>query len=95
MAANAAYWTIAAVAGATAVDQHESTRAARNEAEREAQRQRDALARMQQEAEPVMPLTDDASIRRARRQSITQQMRRRGRASTILTDNAAGDVLGT
>jgi len=96
MGANAAYWAIAAVTAGAASAQHDQANAARNQAEREANRQRDALAALQQEEEPIMPIADDDSVRRARRRSITSQMRRRGRASTILTDTtASSDVLGT
>lgn len=90
-----AAWTVAAVMGASAVDQHQQASAARRQAERNAATQRDALAALQQEGEPAIPLPDDAEVRRSRRRSITAQMRRRGRASTILTDTGASDSLGT
>lgn len=44
--------------------------------------------------EPPTPLPDDEAMRKARRRSITSQMARRGRASTILTDQGTGDALG-
>lgn len=61
-----------------------------------AAQQRDALAALQQKPEPTMPTATDSDVRRARRASIVDQMRRRGgRASTILTgDSANSDVLG-
>lgn len=41
--------------------------------------------------EPVMPLPDDEKVMAAKRRSLAEQMKRRGRASTILT---AEDTLG-
>lgn len=38
-----------------------------------------------------MPTPDDEEVRRARRRSLTDQLQRRGRASTILTND---DALG-
>jgi hypothetical protein len=44
---------------------------------------------------PTMPLPDDQAVQNARRRSIQQQISRRGRASTILSDNGAGvETLG-
>lgn len=40
---------------------------------------------------PVMPTPDDEMMQLAKRRSLTEMMRRRGRASTILTD---ADALG-
>jgi hypothetical protein len=43
----------------------------------------------------TMPTPGDAADRASKRLSLMQQMQRRGRASTILTDQpAAGDKLG-
>jgi len=70
-------------------------RKARKDAERQAALERDALADLQQEPEPVIPLADDITVKQTRRRSIASQMRRRGRSSTILTDTGAADVLGT
>ena len=36
---------------------------------------------------PVMPTPDDAAVKAAKRRSIAEQIRRRGRASTILESN--------
>jgi len=95
MAANAAYWAIAAVAAYGARDQHMDAQAAQSAAENQANEQRAALAELQSEPEPVIPLNDDDAARRARRRSITSQMRRRGRASTILTGGTdTGSTLG-
>lgn len=38
--------------------------------------------------EPVMPIADDEDVRRARRRSITKQLQRGGRESTILSDSS-------
>lgn len=40
-----------------------------------------------------MPTPGDANSKAAKRASITEQMRRRGRASTILTDGTGGPVV--
>lgn len=45
--------------------------------------------------EPATPLPDEEAMKKARRRSITAQMARRGRASTILTNqDSGGDALG-
>lgn len=67
----------------------------RKKAEAQSALEREALAEAMAEPEPVMPLPDDEAARRARRRSIAGQMRRRGRASTILTDSTIGDPLGS
>lgn len=43
--------------------------------------------------EPVvpMPVADDATVQKARQRSILEQRRRRGRASTILSDQQLSD----
>jgi hypothetical protein len=41
---------------------------------------------------PIMPTADDAAVKRARRRSITEQLARGGRSSTMLTSD--GDKLG-
>jgi len=41
-----------------------------------------------------MPVADDAQVALAKRRSVADQMRRRGRASTILTDLQGGEGLG-
>lgn len=69
------------------------TKDARKDAERQAAKEREALAALQQEPEPVMPVPDDKAMRDARRRSISSQMRRRGRASTLLSESG-GDGLG-
>lgn len=46
-------------------------------------------------APPVMPTPDDKAVKDARRRSLAMQLSRRGRASTIDTQGAAGgDTLG-
>lgn len=42
----------------------------------------------------VMPTPDDEAIRLARKRSITQQLSRGGRQSTLLTQAPAGQKLG-
>lgn len=39
---------------------------------------------------PVMPTPDDEMMQLAKKRSLTEMMRRRGRASTILTDPLGG-----
>ena len=41
-----------------------------------------------------MPVSDDAATALAKRRSVSDQLRRRGRASTILTDLQGGERLG-
>jgi len=89
-----AMYAFAAVSAASAVDQHRSAKKARKAAEENAAKEREALAALQQEAAAPIPLADEDAIRKHRRRSIASQMRRRGRASTILTDSGASDTLG-
>lgn len=42
------------------------------------------------EPPPVMPTPDDEMMQLAKKRSLTEMMRRRGRASTILTDPLGG-----
>lgn len=42
------------------------------------------------EPPPPMPTPNSAAVKQAQRKSIASQMRRRGRASTILSDDALG-----
>lgn len=44
-------------------------------------------------APPVMPVPDDTAVKAAKRKSLAEQLRRRGRASTILSDEST-DTLG-
>lgn len=46
----------------------------------------------EQAPQPKMPLPDDAQARAAKRKSIAEQRKRRGRASTMLSTN--DDALG-
>lgn len=41
-----------------------------------------------------VPLPDDEALQAARKKQVADQMARRGRASTILTDPEAGTKLG-
>lgn len=83
--AGTAYQTNAARQGA---------RDARGQAEDAAAKQRESLAALQAEPTPAIPIADETA-KMARRRSITAQMRRRGRSSTILTsDSTGGDALG-
>lgn len=90
MAVSAVIVAAGAMAASTAV-QYSESRKARKDAERQADLERQTLAELQAEAEPVMPLAND---RAARRRSISGQMRRRGRSSTILTTGDSGETLG-
>ena len=54
--------------------------------------ERERFAALQAEPEPSFP--DPEAIKRARRRSITNTMRRRGRARTILSDPTQGQPLG-
>lgn len=66
----------------------------RKDAEKQAAQTRDALASLKKEPEPTMPSADDAATKAARSRSIAEQIRRRGRASTILTGSSGPDSLG-
>lgn len=81
-----------AAAGAYGVVQQQS---AKKDAKRAADDQQKALEALQREEAPTMPDADAQA--RARRRSISAQLGRRGRASTILTsgDSSGGDPLGT
>lgn len=83
----------AGIGAAAGVNQGLEARKARKSAEAQAAAEREALAALQQEPEPVMPVPDDKAMRDARRRSISSQMRRRGRASTLLSESG-GDGLG-
>ena len=45
-------------------------------------------------AAPTMPTPGDANTDAAKRKSLAEQLARRGRANTILTDNGVTDTLG-
>lgn len=94
MAATVGYAALATTAAAAA-SQAEEARKARKQAEQDAILQRQALADLQAEEKPVIPLGDDAAAKKARRRSIASLAQRRGRASTILTsDSVTSDPLG-
>lgn len=87
----------AVIAGAAAVNtgvQYYEGRKARKSAEAQAAAEREQMAQIANRKEPVIPESDDAATRAARRRSIAAQIRRRGRASTILTQDSASDTLG-
>lgn len=67
--------------------------AAERMAEEEAARQRALIAEMREEKAEPIPIADEDTMRRNRRRSMASIMRRRGRASTILTGGAQ-DRLG-
>lgn len=72
-------------------------RKAQKKAEEDAALARQAMADAQAAAaqpKPVIPAANDDAVRKARQRSIAAQLRRRGRQSTILTDDTAGDALG-
>lgn len=72
---------------------------AQKKADQDAALARQQMADLQSAAaapKPVIPAANDEAVRRAKERSIASQIRRRGRASTILTDTTAGtDALGT
>lgn len=79
-----------AAAGAYGVVQQQS---AAKDAKRQAEQQQQALEAMKREPQSAMP--DPDAQERARRRSISAQLGRRGRASTILTSGTTGsDALG-
>ena len=96
MGIEAAVAAMAAMAGGSAIEQHNQAKQAQRAAADQAALQRQALTNLQAEPAPVIPVADDEASRRARRRSIATQMMRRGRQSTILTaDTATGsDALG-
>ena len=55
-------------------------------------KKKEAVAPAADPRQTVMPTADDEAIRKAKKRSIYDQMRRSGRMSTILTDG--GDKLG-
>ncbi len=59
-----------------------------------AQRQAEALEALAAEPETPIPIADDQAAAEARRRSIAQQIRRRGRQSTILTGPPGPTPLG-
>jgi hypothetical protein len=74
-------------------------RKARKDAQAAAEEERRSVEALQREIQAEseatpMPTANDSDVRRARRTSIAQQMRRRGRRSTILTSDATADPLG-
>lgn len=91
-------YSAAVIAAATVYNTYESDRQAkktRKSAENQAAAEREQLAQLAAQPETVIPEADDASTKDARRRSISAQLRRRGRAGTILTgDSSAGDTLG-
>lgn len=78
----------------SAVQGADDARRARHTAEAQAEQQTKAIQELQAKPQPVVPVADDRAMADARRRSIAEQMRRRGRQSTILTDSGAGDALG-
>lgn len=67
---------------------------AKKDAESAAAAERARLAA--EAAKPAVAIADESASNAARRRSIADQMRRRGRQSTILTaPPGAGDTLGT
>lgn len=75
-------------------NQADEARRARHTAQDAGEANQKALEELQAKPLPVVPVADDKAMRDARRRSIAEQMRRRGRQSTILTDTGAGDTLG-
>lgn len=91
---------IAVFAGASVYSARQS-RKARQDAERAAHEEREAIRAMQREiqaeaaeANKAIPTPDDDASRRARRRSMSSYSRRRGRQSTMLTGDVSSDSLG-
>lgn len=82
------------VSAFSAIQGADDARRARHSAEDAAEEQKKAIEELQAKPQPVVPVADDKAMRDARRRSIAEQMRRRGRQSTMLTDSGAGDTLG-
>lgn len=82
-----------AASGVLGFAQQRKARKAAESAEAAAAEQTAQIAATLRE-KPAMPSPDDEATRRAKRRSIAAQMRRRGRASTILTSPEQSDVLG-
>lgn len=91
MGATAAIAT-AVIGGVGVASSMDAARRATHTAQDEAKAQREALAKLQAVPTPEMPIADSVQTDMAMRRSITTQMARRGRASTLLTDNP--DALG-
>ena len=70
----------------------EQQRKQRKMLEQQAASERAMLARLM--AQKTAALPDQEALQRARRRSLVEQFRRRGRASTILSDQTATDPLG-
>jgi hypothetical protein len=73
--------------------------AAKDAAARQAQQQQDALDKLNRELAAQsqvtpLPTPNSDEVLAARRRSIAAQISRRGRASTILTQQGGGDTLG-
>lgn len=97
MGVSAVVAAAAVVGGLTVNEQRKQRKQAEQAAEQERQTIESLQREIQAEAaqpEAAMPVPDDANAKRAQRRSITSQMRRRGRQSTILTGNPTGDPLG-
>lgn len=85
---------VAVVGTAATIDNARSAKNQAKDAAEQAKKDSDALAAAINKPVPVVPSPDDASANDARRRSIAQQLARRGRASTILSDDATGGALG-
>lgn len=89
---------IAAVAvGSMVYGAHEQNKA-RKEEEKQTAAARDQLEAVKRQIsaeDAASPMPDPNDQKRAKRRSISEQMRRRGRSSTVLTgDSTVGDPLG-
>lgn len=99
MGFSAAIAAAAVIGGSMAYGARQQRKMAQEEQRQtEAERQRVEAVQREITAETVaspMPVPDSQDQRRAKRRSIADQMRRRGRASTILTgDGPTSDPLG-
>lgn len=97
MGVSAAILTGALVGGSMISSAREARKARQAEQEQTeiARRELEALQRQIAAESQAKPMPDPQDQRRAKRRSIAEQMRRRGRASTMLAgDSTVGDPLG-
>ncbi len=91
--------TLIAIAGAIGTGaSYLQQQKAQKKADQDAALARQQMAELQSAAaqpKPVIPAANDDAVKRAKERSIAAQLRRRGRASTILTDTGNSDALGS
>lgn len=91
MAVSAAVVVVGLIgAGISANQQSIANKQSKNAAAQQTQ----ALAALEKKQEPTIPLPDDRAAKRSQRRSISRQLQRRGRQSTILTSADSRGALG-